>query len=538
MTRSTRKNPWNAKKLGAAPKIGSEAEIRRALQFLEEIKKDQDRNKLRQLYSQKMSQLEFDECVAGRLQPDGRPYPWQVEFHNTGAEIKQRAIIANNQGGKTRSCAAELACHATGWYPDWWKGQRFKNPVKICVGSNTNETLRDPIQLELYGGFEPESKIPDGTGWVPQSSIAQVSFRQCGLAGVFDEVHIKHVSGGLSVIKHKTYEQGWTKWQGTQFDIYWLDEEPENDDKLFSEVLRGLLARDGTLLFSRTPLFGMTQIIKHFMQDGKKSTWYKNVTMADSPHITQEKKKEFLEDVPEHERECREKGLPMLGEGAIYPIADEKISCEPFGIPSHLKQLIGIDFGHTQHPTAAVKGAYDPDTDVIYVCGTYKRSGTTLTPALHAHAIKKWGYWIPVAWPHDGLQKDRGGSGKNLMEIYKACGLNMLHLSARYDIEKGGPQAREPIIQECFERMMTGRLKVFRHLNEWFEEKRMYHRKDGKVVDVNDDLLSATHYMVMMIKLFGRGEYRKKLPTRAVTTNLLKEFSYGTNNALKEYSYV
>lgn len=524
---------WNAQRWGAAPKIGSDAEKQRLLELLKVLKKDQDCNKLKNLYSQKMGQLEFEQCVAGRISPDGRPYPWQCEFHNKGGQFNQRGVIANNQGGKTRSCAVEVSCHATGWYPDWWEGKRFDNPVKICIGSNTNETLRDPIQLELYGGFEPETKIPDGMGWIPKIAISSVSFRQCGLAGVFDEVQVKHASGGVSSIKHKTYEQGWTKWQGTQFDIYWLDEEPENDDKIFSEVLRGLLARDGMLLFSRTPLFGMTQIIKHFMQDGKKSTWYKNVTLDDSPHITKEKKAEFLADIPEHEIDCRSKGIPMLGEGAIYPIGDEKLMCDPFGIPSHFKQMVGVDFGHTHHPTTAVWGAYDPDTDIIYIYDVYKKAGINLTAVIHANSIKLRGYWIPVAWPHDGLQRDRGGSGKNLMEIYKACGLNMMHLSARYDIEKGGGQAREPIIQECYERMLTGRMRVFKHLNEWFEEKRMYHRKDGKVVDTNDDLMSAMHYMVMMIKQFGKASYRRPVQQVAETSDPLMEF----RSSNRQYSY-
>jgi len=38
------------------------------------------------------------------------------------------------------------------------------------------------------------------------------------------------------------------------------------------------------------------------------------------------------------------------------------------------------------------------------------------------------------------------------------------------------------------------------HLTEWFEEFRLYHRKDGKVVKEMDDLMSATRYALMMIR--------------------------------------
>ena len=35
---------------------------------------------------------------------------------------------------------------------------------------------------------------------------------------------------------------------------------------------------------------------------------------------------------------------------------------------------------------------------------------------------------------------------------------------------------------------------MFSNLSDWFEEFRMYHRKDYKVVPIRDDLMSATRY--------------------------------------------
>jgi Terminase RNaseH-like domain len=49
-------------------------------------------------------------------------------------------------------------------------------------------------------------------------------------------------------------------------------------------------------------------------------------------------------------------------------------------------------------------------------------------------------------------------------------------------------------------RMQTGRFKVFAELNDWWEEYRLFHRKDGKVVKEGDDLMSATRYAVMMLR--------------------------------------
>jgi hypothetical protein len=40
-------------------------------------------------------------------------------------------------------------------------------------------------------------------------------------------------------------------------------------------------------------------------------------------------------------------------------------------------------------------------------------------------------------------------------------------------------------------------------MTEWFEEYRMYHRKDGMIVKERDDLMSASRIAVMM-KRIGR----------------------------------
>jgi hypothetical protein len=42
--------------------------------------------------------------------------------------------------------------------------------------------------------------------------------------------------------------------------------------------------------------------------------------------------------------------------------------------------------------------------------------------------------------------------------------------------------------------MNGGRIKVFSNLSDWFDEFRLYHRKDGQIVALYDDVLSATRY--------------------------------------------
>ena len=46
----------------------------------------------------------------------------------------------------------------------------------------------------------------------------------------------------------------------------------------------------------------------------------------------------------------------------------------------------------------------------------------------------------------------------------------------------------------------TGRIKVFRTCKNFLEERRTYHRKDGKIVDIRDDAISAVRYAHMMLR--------------------------------------
>lgn len=186
----------------------------------------------------------------------------------------------------------------------------------------------------------------------------------------------------------------------------------------------------------------------------------------------------------------------MLGSGGVYTVPDEMIKCKPCQIPEFWRRIVGIDFG-IDHPFAAVWLAFDADNDTIYVTDCYKERSQT--SSYHAQAIKSRGQWIPVAWPHDGMHRDKG-SGVNLKDQLLSHGVNMIGLSARYDDAKGGGQGREPATIDLLDRMRTGRFKVFDHLGEWLAEKRLLHRKDGVIVARDDDLESATRYAAMMIR--------------------------------------
>lgn len=418
-------------------------------------------------------------------------YPWQVKFHNAGADYPQRALFAANQVGKTSCAAAEVACHLTGLYPPWWKGKKFTKGVKFWVGSETNQSSRDITQQALLG---PVGQF--GTGWIPADKIiGKPKMKQAGVPDVVDTFYVEHSSGGISECGFKTYDQERSMWQGTRKDGVWFDEEPK--EELYSEGLTRTIAAKGIVLLTFTPLKGWSEVVRKYIEAKPDAGMYvQTATWEDAPHLDEATKNMILNSYSPHERDARTKGTPMLGQGAIFPIGDEEISCAPFPIPDHFYRINGVDFG-IGHPAAGVFLAHDRDSDTVYVYDCYRARGET--PIYHAAAMRKHGDWIPNSWPQDGLARDKG-SGDALWGLYRKAGLYMLREPAHYPDERGNHT--EPGLIELYEYMRTGKFKVFTTLTEWFEEKNMYHREvknaQSVVVKERDDIMSATRYAFMM----------------------------------------
>lgn len=216
------------------------------------------------------------------------------------------------------------------------------------------------------------------------------------------------------------------------------------------------------------------------------------MTIDDAEHYTPAQRAAIIAGYPEHEREARAKGVPILGSGRIFPVADSVVSCKAIPIPDHWAQIGAIDFGW-DHPTAAVKLAWDRDSDVVYVTAAHKLREAT--PLIHASTLKGWGDWLPWSWPHDG--NNDTAAGENLSAQYRTQGLKMLPERATFP---DGSHSVEAGLMDMLTRMQTQKLKVFETLLDWFEEFRLYHRKDGKVVKEFDDLMSATRYGIMMLR--------------------------------------
>lgn len=421
------------------------------------------------------------------------PYEKQRLFHSTGLTHHQRLLMAGNQTGKTYCGGAEVAMHLTGQYPSDWPGRKWDRPTHWWAAGVTGESTRDVVQQMLMGkkadGF--------GTGMIPKDCILSTTTAR-GIADLLDTVTVRHVTGGVSTLNLKSYEKGQEKWQGATLDGVWFDEEPPLD--VYSEGFTRTIVKGGMCMVTFTPLNGMSEVVKSFLQKKDLDKVVVSMTIADAKHIPEADRERIIAAYPAHEREARAKGIPVLGSGAVFPVAESQITAKPFRIPEHWSWIWGIDFG-VSHPFAAVLCAWDRDTDTVYVVHTIRLKSQTT--AQHAASMKPAlndkGGLVPVAWPQDVTQRrEFEGDLKPLYVIYRKLGLNMHSQHAQF---LDGSNSTEIGVLQMKERMDTGRLKVFETCGDWFEEFRMYHRKEGLIVKEDDDLMSATRQAIMMLRI-------------------------------------
>lgn len=387
----------------------------------------------------------------------------------------------------TLAGGAETAMHLLGEYPDWWPGRRFTKPTRGWYAGVTGESTRDNPQRVLLGTTDAW-----GTGMIPKSRLVRPQRAVHGVADLVDSIQVRHVSGGISTVYAKSYEKGRQKWQGETLDFVWFDEEPPLD--VYSEGVTRTQATGGLVYVTFTPLQGLSDTVARFLLHKTPGTHVTTMTIEDAAHYTPEQRAAIIAGYPAHEREARARGIPVLGSGKIFPVEESLITEGVLQIPRHWPRIAGIDFGWT-HPTAVVWAAWDRESDTIHIYDCYRVSEQP--PIIHAAAIKARGPWIPVAWPHDGENETSAGEGTALAAKYRALEVRMLRERAQYP-DKSISTERANL--DLLERMQQGRFRVASHLSDWFEEFRLYHRKDGKIVKVRDDLISATQKIVMSLR--------------------------------------
>ncbi len=392
------------------------------------------------------------------------------------------------------------AIHATGDYPDWWTGpnltEHLRDFPEIWIGGPNNDKVRDIGQKQLCGDPRQPEKL--GTGWLPFAAISGSTPKR-GVSNAMDSVQVRHKAGFLVHIVFKSYDAALLDWTGESVGLIHLDEEPP--EVIYNQCLARMIASGGFVKMTFTPESGQRETLSQFMTDLKDGQLLIFAGLVDAKHpdgrthLKEQSLAQLLEAIPDHERELRTTGKPILGAGAVFPVLESMIRMsEPVLLSPTFPRICGMDMGSggVNHPTAAVWIAFDRDAQIAYVYDCYRSPSSEM--AVHAAAIKRRGSWIPIAWPHDGNRAGKGYGSTSLRNIYAEHGLRML--SSNFTNPDDTGFAVEPGISAILAAMQEGRFKVFPQLFQWWEEYRMYHRseKDNSIVAKREDLMSATRY--------------------------------------------
>jgi phage terminase large subunit-like protein len=425
-------------------------------------------------------------------------YPSQLGFFHAGSTgVHQRLIYGGNQSGKTLSCAAEVAWHMSGDYPEWWTGKRFNKPIRCWVVGESGQLVRDTVQKKLCGDDE------FGTGMIPLEGFGKKPIMVPGGTGAIDTMYVTHRTegntDGTSSLTFKSFEMRREKLQGESVDLIWIDERPS--EEIYSELLARTSATDGHLIVSYTPIGdgAAAGVTYKFLSQPSSDRSVFRIASSEVKHISEIRREELASGYGEHELEARMEGTPQLGTGPIFPVELLPAIVKRFDpdndIPAYARWIVGIDFGFG-HPFAAVLIAWAHDTGQVWAVDSFSMTrSSALYHVQRIHAMTR-GLRVPVAWPHDGNQHDKG-SGLPLAHQYKSFGANML---AGHAVNHGTKtNAVEPALDEIRNLMFGGKLTIAGHNTEMIEEMRNYHRdEDFKIVKQRDDLVSALRYAIMM----------------------------------------
>ncbi len=475
----------------------SRAEKIQMIQLLEEQERREQNNKLKNF----------------------KPYEFGRKYIAASKNNKQIMLMAANRIGKTEHAVYALACHLTGYYPDWWDGIKFNYAPTCWALGVSGEQIRDVLQLKLFGVLG--DRTFESPGFISSELVDFDKLVRSKEKGLAKDVYVKHKSGRLSFLSFKSYSQGQHALMGSGIDYILIDEEPEDPEiypQCVTRTMTGNKGEGGIVALSFTPENGETILVHQFTSEIQEGQALITATWDDAPHLTEAIKKQILAAIPEHQREMRSRGIPLLGSGAVFTIPESRYKgyipeIQTKGIPKHYFQLGGIDFGYGgEHPSAVAYGAYDADRDIVYIHDGFKNVGGTVIEV--ASLMRKRKLWIPIAYPHDGeaVKMGKGGVYEQTAQQYRNEDIEMMSHHATFE---DGTYGVEAGVMEIIMRMKTGRLIIAPHLTEWFEESKLYHRKNGQIVKVRDDFISAVRYLIMMIRYAERAPIEDRIESES-----------------------
>lgn len=294
----------------------------------------------------------------------------QIAFHK--CEKRNRWVFGGNRSGKTECGAVESIYMARGNHPY----RKNRKDTFGWVVSLSQQVQRDVAQAKILQYLNPD--------WIVD--VTMLSGKKDNLKnGVIDQLIIKNVFGGHSIIGFKSCDQGREKFQGSSLDFVWFDEEPPQD--VYEECVMRVIDKRGDIFGTMTPLKGLTFIYDEiFLNRGNSDqVWYEFMEWADNPFLNADEIKALSESMSGDALQTRRFGRFKASSGLVYPEFDENVHViEPFSVPFEWQDAISIDPG-LNNPLSAHWYCVDFDGNV-YVVAEHFEAGKDVD--YHSNRIK------------------------------------------------------------------------------------------------------------------------------------------------------
>ncbi|MCI8343314.1 MAG: hypothetical protein HFE25_02575 [Clostridia bacterium] len=336
--------------------------------------------KIKAIESEQKRRREQD--ALARYNTGGKRHKKQIAFHR--CKKRNRWVFGGNRSGKTECGAAETVYLARGTHPY----RKNKPNVFGWVVSPTAQVQRDVAQKKVLHYLRPD--------WI--ADIVMTNGRKDSpQTGVIDQIVVKNVFGGTSVIGFKSFDQGREKFQGSSLDFVWFDEEPPKE--IYEECLMRVIDKRGDIFGTMTPLKGLTFLYEEIYLNRKNNPeiWYEFMEWADNPYLSPKEIKLMESTLDESTLQSRKLGRFCTREGLVYPEFDERVHVvQPFPVPPEWQDNISIDPG-LKNPLSAHWYAVDYD-DNVYVIAEHYAAGKDID--YHAQAIHAMSE--SLGWKRDG----------------------------------------------------------------------------------------------------------------------------------------
>lgn len=251
------------------------------------------------------------------------------------SSIQGLYFFAGNKSGKTTGAAILVGENAAG-QPLWNRSGRTINdlllrgraPLRICCFCEDFSTHEETI-------------VPTLLSWIPRRLLAPKPIER-GPSGNITKI----IFDNGSHIYLRTYDQGYEKAEGKDYDLVWCDEPPSRD--IYTAIWRGLVATKGRIVIAATLLS------ETWLYDELANPFIKvfEATMYDNSWLDAEGRANFEALLDDEERNIRIFGKPSNLTGLIYPTFRDEA---PFIVP--LAPRIWDPFTEDPYPIIA---AVDP----------------------------------------------------------------------------------------------------------------------------------------------------------------------------------